>query len=119
MPRGSDYAHPSTSDELRDRGVNVGPGAAQSQAPLLGGSGLAQSQELPQRACVSFEASAGPTPVGPDGEEEEEEEDDCDSVVSASPVMDKTFACLISFVYEQYPEVSSSFSSSSPSLLQV
>ena len=101
MPQGSSYAHPSTSGEFLARDVSIGPGAAQFQAPPFGGSGPAQSQELPRRSCVFFEASANPS-VDPD--DEEEEEDDHDSVVSTSPVMDKTFACLISFVYEQYTE---------------
>ena len=103
MPRGSGYAHPSDSGESLDRDTSLAPVAAQSQAPPLGGSEPAQSQILPRRPCVSFDASAGPSVVSPDGEEEEEE-DDQDSVVSASPVLGKTFARLISFIYEQYPK---------------
>ena len=49
---------------------------------------------------MTFDVSAGPSPVDPDGEEEEE--DDRDSVVSASLVFDKTFTGLINFVYEKY-----------------
>ena len=52
---------------------------------------------------MTFDVSADPSPVDPAGEEEEEE-DDRNSVVSASPVLDKTFTRLINFVYEQYPE---------------
>ena len=66
---------------------------------------------MPCRQRVTFDASAGPSVVSPDGEEEKG--DDCNSVVSASPVLDKTFMWLVSFIYEQYPE---SRSHSSPPL---
>ena len=100
VPRSSGYTYPS--GEFLDRDVSIGSRAVQSQAPLFGSSGPVQSQELLRRAHVSFEASTGPSPVDPDNEEEEE--DDCDSVVSASPIINKAFACLVSFVYDQYPE---------------
>ena len=61
-----------------------------------------QSQEFPLKSRVTFDVSAGPSPV--DSEGEEEEEDNRDSVVSASLVLDKTFCRLIAFIYEQYPE---------------
>ena len=101
MPRDSGYAHPSTSGESLNRGISVGPAAAQSQAPPFGSSGPVQSQGLPHRVSLSFDASGGTSPVHVDGEEEE---DDHDFVVSASPVMDKTLSRLISFVYKDYPE---------------
>ena len=50
---------------------------------------------------MTFDVSAGPSPVDPEGEEEE---DDSDSVVSTSPVLNKTFTRLINFVYDQYPD---------------
>ena len=56
---------------------------------------------MPHRQRISFDASAGPSSVHPEGEKEED--DDRDSVVSANTVFDRTFVRLISFVYDQFP----------------
>ena len=101
--RGSGYARPSSSGGCLGRDPSLGPAAVQSHSPPFGSSEPAQSRSLQHRHRVSFNASAGPSSVDPEGEEEEED-DDRDSVVSASTVFDKTFTRLISFVHDQYPE---------------
>ena len=106
MSSGYDSTPISTSGESnRVKNARVGPGVAQSLAFPVGGAELVQSQEFKHQSRVTFDAYAGPSPVDLEGEEEEEEEeDDRDSLVFASPVLDKAFTRLIDFVYGRYPE---------------
>ena len=111
MPRGSGFAHPSCIGESLARNVNLGAAEAPAQATPFGDAAHAQSRSFLLRRSVSFDNSTSPSSVHPEGELEDD--DDRASIASVDAVCDKTFARLIAFVYDQYPE---SRSLSSPSL---
>ena len=102
MSRGSGFAHPSCIGESLARNINLGAAEALTWATPFGDAAHAQLRSFPLRRNVSFDNSTSPSSAHPEGELEDD--DDRDSVASVDAVYDKTFARLIAFVYDQYPE---------------